>query len=357
MPKKIFFILFLMISSGTLIFVLSGNFSTYETEKVSSLNSSNLTMMFTGDVMLSRGVNSALESNVNVFNDLTPLFKSSDMVVVNLEGPFTRATNPTKSSYFFKVKPEHAKLLTENNIKVAFLANNHIMDYGEEGLDECIATLKKNNISYAGAGSSLEEAIRPTYVEKNGSTIAFINFMDRNSFLEYSSEEMPFATQNRSGYAPAEVELIKKSIGEAKNQSDFVVVSFHYGNEMTSSPNQMQYLLSRESIDAGADLVIGHHPHVIQKIENYKGKLIFYSLGNCIFDAVTPAARKSMVVEFKLKKGDAEIILHPIYISNSQTFLMDQNNGEEFLSNLQSISSPGITIKNGKGIIFLKDYL
>ncbi|MBU4535211.1 MAG: CapA family protein [Euryarchaeota archaeon] len=126
---------------------------------------------------------------------------------------------------------------------------------------------------------------------------------------------------------------------------------------MTSSPNERQYSLSRESIDAGADLVIGHHPHVIQKIENYKGKLIFYSLGNCIFDAVTPAARKSMVVEFKLNNGDAEIILHPIYLSHSQTFLMDHSNGEEFLNNLQSISSTSITIKNGKGQIFLKDYL
>jgi|GEM_PF-6860490 len=107
-----------MIFSGVLIFILSSNFSPYETQNVSKINSSNITMMFTGDVMLSRGVNDALQSNVNVFNDLTPLFKSSDMVVVNLEGPFTRATNPTKSSYFFKVNPEYAQLLTENNIKV-----------------------------------------------------------------------------------------------------------------------------------------------------------------------------------------------------------------------------------------------
>nr|WP_282731779.1 CapA family protein [Methanobacterium alcaliphilum] len=313
-------------------------------------------MIFTGDVMLGRNIGYSLDNGVDVFAGVRSIFQSSDFVVANIEAPFTDSSNGVKSSYCLKAKPKYAKLLADNNIKVACLANNHIMDYGIEGYQDCVANLDANGILHTGAGSNIDEAITPAYVTVDGKKIAIIDFQDKNSFLAYSDSQMPTATNNRTGYAPAQLDLINKSVETAKANADFVVVDFHFGNELHKSPNQYQYKFARAAIDAGADLVVGHHPHVFQKIENYKGKLIFYSLGNTIFDAVTPACRQSALLRVKIVDGDLQATLYPISISSKGSNLMSKGSAEGFL---KSIPTSGVDLKidNGEGKIVLKDYM
>lgn len=266
--------------------------------------------------MLGRTVSTVLDSE-DVFQDLKQLFKTSDLVVINLESPFTTSTQNLKQSIPLQADPKYAQVLKDNNINVVCLANNHIMDYGSGGLNDSIATLKKYNISYIGAGENLQKATEPAYFNVNNTKVAILNFFDITTFTEFSESEMPPATNNTPGFAPADWNIVKERIDQAKNKSDIVVVVFHYGNEYSTTPNQYQESLSRKSIDEGADLVVGSHPHVPQRVESYNGKLIFYSLGNCVFDQSNTATLDSMVVELKVLNGSAGVTLYPIHIVNS----------------------------------------
>jgi gamma-polyglutamate biosynthesis protein CapA len=316
----------------------------------SNLLQSNISITFTGDVMLGRGVSTVLDSQ-DVFQDLKQLFKSSDLVVINLESPFTTSSQNLKQSIPLKADPKYAQVLKDNNINVVCLANNHIMDYGSGGLNDSITTLKKYNISYIGAGENLQKATEPAYFNVNNTNVAILNFFDKTTFTEFSEAELPPATDKTSGFAPADWNIVKERIDQAKNKSDIVIVVFHYGNEYSSTPNQYQENLSRKSIDEGADLVVGSHTHVPQKVESYKGKLIFYSLGNCVFDQSNTATQESMIAQLKVLNGSAEVTLYPIQIVNYMPKFMDNESAEEFLNSIKAESNADIQIENGKGII------
>lgn len=360
MNKKILLVgllfLLVLVGASTVLFSPSTPNNYDNSTKVADFNGTQINMIFTGDVMLGRNIGYSLNNGVDVFAGVKTIFKSADLVVANLESPLTDSSNGVKSSYCLKANPEYTKLLTENNIKVACLANNHIMDYGVEGYQDCVANLDAHGILHTGAGSNIDEAITPAYVTVSGKKIAIIDFQDKNSFLAYSDSQMPTATANRTGYAPAQVDLINKSIQAAKTNADFVVVNFHFGNELHGSPNQYQYKYARSAIDAGADLVVGHHPHVFQKIENYKGKLIFYSLGNTIFDAVTPACRQSALLRFQIINGSVHATLYPISISSAGTKLMSKSAAESFLKSIPT-SGVDIQIDNGEGKIVINNYM
>jgi len=202
-----------------------------------------------------------------------------------------------------------------------------------------------------GAGENLQEALQPAYFNINGKKIAIINFIDLTTFQGFSNSELPPATNNSPGFAPAEWNLVKNSIDTAKNQSDIVVVLFHYGNEYSFSPNKYQTDLSRKCIDEGADMVVGAHPHVPQEIESYKGKLIFYSLGNCVFDQSNPITKDSMIVQLQIVNGNADVTVIPIHIVNSSPKIMDNSQANVFLNKINAESNIKMDIENGRGIL------
>lgn len=310
---------------------------------------SNISMIFTGDVMFDRGVADVISSNQNVFGDLKELFLQSDVVVINMESPFTDSNNNYKKSIPLKANPDYAHILKDNNVNVVSLANNHIMDYGPSGLQDTLSVLDNYNIKHIGAGENLEKAIQPAYFNVDNKRIAIINFFDKTTFQGFGENELLQATDNSSGSAPADWNVVKKAIDKAKNQSDIVVVTFHYGNEYSFTPNNYQTELSRKCIDEGADLVIGHHPHVTQSIESYKGKLIFYSLGNCVFDQSNPITKDSMVVQLQIINGSGMVNVIPIHITNSIPKFMNNKTSNTFLENIKSISDVNMTIEEGKG--------
>lgn len=316
-----------------------------------SVSKSDTTLYFTGDVMLGRNVEGVLASGQNVFANVDEMFKNSDGAVINLEDPMTTSGTPYKSTIPLKANPAYAHVLKDNNIIVACLANNHIMDYGDTGLNDTISALKANGINYTGAGNNIGEASKPVYLNIKDRKIAILNYMDNTTFTGFSASEMAAATSSSAGYAPADPNLIKKDIDEAKNNSDMVIVVFHYGNEYSTQPNSYQVTLSHECIDDGADMVIGSHPHVIQTIETYNGKPIFYSLGNFVFDMSNSATHESLMVEMDLNNNTANIKVHPMVLVNYKPQLMNNASSNQLLASLKNESPANMTINGGEGII------
>ena len=348
--KKIY-IIFLFIILIFAAYCVNSIFNQHSQVTSSDYNKSNVTLFFTGDVMLGRGVDGILASGQNVFSNIDPLFLNSDGVIVNLEDPLTTSSVNFKKTVPLKANPIYTPVLKNNNIIVACLANNHIMDYGDTGLTDTANALKSNGINYTGAGDNLNQATQPVYLNIKGRKIAILNFLDNSTFTEFLPSEMPGATVNSPGYAPANWTIIKQRIDESKMNSDITIVVFHYGNEYSATPNPSQIELSHECIDEGADMVIGSHPHVIQKIESYKGKPIFYSLGNFVFDQSNPATHSSLMVEMDLSGNVAKVIVHPISLVNSMPRPMDNTTSTTLLEQLKNQNSLNMTIQGGYGIL------
>ena len=218
-------------------------------------------------------------------------------------------------------------------------------------MSDTVSSLKSSGVNYTGAGENLEQTTQPVYLNVKGRKIAVLNFMDNTTSTGFGASEMSAATTNSSGYAPADWNIIKNRIDEAKNNSDATVVVFHYGNEYSTSPNTYQIELSHKCIDEGADMVIGSHPHVIQKVESYNGKLIFYSLGNFVFDQSNPDTHPPLMVEMQLIGNEAKVIIHPMLLVGSMPRPMDNLSGVQLLNRLKSQSSLNMTIEGGNGVL------
>lgn len=230
------------------------------------------------------------------FSGVKEIFQADDLTLVNLETTLTDATRPAVKQFRFRGDPAYAGILKEGSVEVVNIANNHTMDYLQKGFDDTRAALEKAGVEYSG------REYLPV-IDVKGVKVAFI------------------------GYTIWDGEVRKKllkSLKQAREEAQVVIVSFHWGVERDYSQNDDQISLARYAIDNGADAVIGHHPHVLQGVEYYKGRYIAYSLGNfCFGGNSNPADKDSMIFqnEFEIKQGrlvkvEAEII--PCSISSSK---------------------------------------
>ncbi|CAN5396065.1 hypothetical protein BH10BAC5_BH10BAC5_11420 [soil metagenome] len=211
-----------------------------------------------------------------VTHDLKKVISDSSVRIVNLECPLTNSsTQVKKSGPPLKASPEQIKILTNIGFNVAALANNHIMDLGEEGISDTISICRNNNIETVGAGKNAKEASKILYLHSEGLNIGIINLCE---------QEFSIAFENIAGANPADPVSAFYQIREAKERSDYVLVIFHGGHEYYNLPSLRIKKLFRYFADCGADAVIGHHPHRIGGYEVYEGKPLFYSLGNFLFD-------------------------------------------------------------------------
>jgi poly-gamma-glutamate synthesis protein (capsule biosynthesis protein) len=235
-------------------------------------------LIFAGDVMLGRSVNTRMIKYSDYswpFRKITSLLSEADLTMVNLESPFRTGRKPTDKGMIFCADPRSAEGLLSAGIDIVNLANNHINNQGQEGIDETGKVLSQAGIASVGQN-------KPYFVTIKNTKIAFLGFTDiASGSLEIST---------------ASPENIKSQISEAKKVFDLVIATFHWGNEY--SPRSLhQQELARLAIDSGADVVIGHHPHWVQEYEEYKGKPIYYSLGNLVFDQMwSEETRKGLVV-------------------------------------------------------------
>ncbi len=303
-----------------------------------------------GDIMLAGSASSTLsrEGYSYPFAATAPILAGSDIVIGNLETPIAReGTEFTEKKFRYKADPKAASAIRKAGFSVLTLANNHIMDFGARGLAETLQNLKKENILHAGAGRNLAEARIPSLVEKNGVKIAVLAYSLTNP-VEF------YAKSNQPGAAPGYPRYFLQDIKKARDSADYVVVSFHWGAEGAPFPKSYQMEVAHMAIDAGADVVVGHHPHVLQGIERYKGKLILYSLGNFAFGSMSRNADTSMIVKIVLDRGVREVELFPLNVMNRevryQPALLKGARGKRVISRLQELSRQWGTEIIAKGV-------
>jgi len=291
-----------------------------------------------GDILLAGSASPTLsrEGYDYPFAATAAILRGSDIAVGNLESPIaSRGAEFTEKKYRFKASPKAASALRRAGFTVLTLANNHIMDFGAQGLIETLENLDKEKILYTGAGRNLDEARKPAIVEKNGQKIAFLACS-----LTYPVDF--YAGLNQPGAAPGYVQYFVEDIRKAKAHADYVVISFHWGVEGAVFPKSYQVEVARRAIDAGADVVIGHHPHVLQGIERYKGRLILYSLGNYTFGSMSRNAATSVMAKIVLDRGVREVELFPLNVKNAevrfQPALLQGVRGMQVISRLHDLS-------------------
>jgi poly-gamma-glutamate synthesis protein (capsule biosynthesis protein) len=343
--RKIFIIVILILIIAAGLFI----FNTFSSQISSGSNDENtINITFTGDVMLGRDVDDSLRQNPHPFAGIINLTNGTDLTVINLETPLTLSTDQTaKKDITVKTDPQFTYLLRDAGIDVASLANNHVMDFGQSGFNDTLVNLQQNGIKYVGAGNNVQEAFKPLIITIKGKKIAII------AASEFTSSKIPSASETSPGFAAITRNRLKAAIAEAKAAgADYIICELHYGAEYNHTPTEFQQNISHMCIDQGAYMVIGHHSHVPQTIENYKGKLIFYSLGNCVFDQPFPETKKSMIVVLNIIGEQPQVQIYPIDIVNNYPELMGVNNGTAFLQELQSYSvNVTIDIKDGLGVI------
>jgi poly-gamma-glutamate capsule biosynthesis protein CapA/YwtB (metallophosphatase superfamily) len=294
-----------------------------------------VSILFLGDVMLSRGVANQIEKNNNLyfpFQYIKEELLNNDFVFANLESPMIEGKKVYAGEMVFRTDEKLIPILKEMNFSIVSLANNHMLDMGQKGLLNTFKVLTENNIQYVGAGENYAKAHESKILEKNGIKFAFLAYNDDDVILATNE-----ATDDRAGTAFMGLEGLKKDVANAKLLSDFVIVSMHSGNEYQVEPNQKQIDFSHIAIDSGADLVIGHHPHIIQKYEQYKNGHIFYSLGNCIFDQMwSEETREGIMAKIVFSKESiTKIEPIPFLIENfSQPRIINREDNSELYNKI-----------------------
>lgn len=268
-----------------------------------------------GDIMLAGSAAPVLKRHglSHPFNATRSILKRSHIAIGNLEAPISSRGDEFRDKRFrFRAPPGTARALKDAGFSVLSLANNHMMDFGTTGLNDTLAELRQQAILPSGAGMNLDEARQPAIVTVSGKSIAFLSYS-----LTYPAEF--FATRQQSGTAPGYKPLVRSDILRARQLADHVVVSFHWGKELDAKPSPYQTRAAREAIDAGADLVLGHHPHVLQGIERYKGGLICYSLGNYAFGSRSRHADRSIIALISFDGGVKNMEIVPLNVLNRDT--------------------------------------
>ena len=303
-----------------------------------------LTLMFVGDIMLDRGVKNMVYKKGDKdykfpFLKIRPYLKEADLLFGNLESVISDKGSKVGGIYSFRAEPQALEGLSFAGFDIVSVANNHVFDYGREAMEDSFLRLKEAGISYTGGGFTEKEAHLPVIKEAGGIKIAFLAYTDLAAPYWMAQEE-------RSGIARLEKERMQEDVKKAAREADLVVVSFHYGYEYHTEPNAFQISVSRAAIEAGAHLVIGHHPHVIQPVEEYQEGYIAYSLGNFIFDqAFSEETMEGLILKVVLRdRKIAEVV--PVKFKMNQYFqpeisLPDEKETEDF----KASEPPSPTVK------------
>jgi poly-gamma-glutamate capsule biosynthesis protein CapA/YwtB (metallophosphatase superfamily) len=279
-----------------------------------------------GDFMLDR----EFSPHKAPFRKAFHILSKADVVFANLENPLGTKGHPREKMFVFRSKPALAKVVADSGVDVVTIANNHMLDYGEEVLMETLRTLLKAKIPFVGAGRNIAEAEKPVIIERGGVRVAFLGLAATLPLGAGASQERPglapihvttsyefdpTLTQEQPGNPPKirtqvdprDQERICSNIREARKLADHVIVGIHWGVAFTKERAEYQQPLGRKMIDAGAGIIVGHHSHMRQGIEHYRNGVILYSLGDFVFhDRVDMTGESGMIATAKLSKDRIE---------------------------------------------------
>jgi poly-gamma-glutamate synthesis protein (capsule biosynthesis protein) len=305
-----------------------------------------------GDVLLASGVGAAIAANGADYpwRETGRLLRYSDLTIANLECSVSERGDPIPDKeYTFRAAPGSVQGAVNAGVDIFTLANNHVLDYGVDAFLDTMEILRQNNLRYVGAGAGEDEALRPVLLERGGFKIAVLGFtrvVPRTDWI---------AGKNRPGLASGYNEkLVLENVRWAAGQSDIIIVCVHWGQELVDYPGRAEINLAHRLVDAGADVVVGCHPHVLQGVEIYRDKLIAYSLGNFIFTSSSArAAREGAILQVVFNSGGestAKII--PTYITSGTTIILRGSDRKRVLSRLSGLSAGfGTTVRENGSII------
>ncbi|MCM1311577.1 MAG: CapA family protein [Bacteroides sp.] len=270
------------------------------TEKIEQSDKDTLSIVFTGDVLLDRGVRRYIESEgiKGLFADVENDFRKSDATVINLECPITDTISPLNKKFIFHADPIVASKMRSIGITHAALANNHTIDQGRRGLAATYRHLLRHGIVPLGYGHTLEESLVPAIIEKSGIKVALFNA------VLLTIENWSSTIEGQPSVCQPTIQELSKAIYKYKqsHQDTYCVAILHWGIEYQTVPSINQRYEAAMLVNSGADAIIGHHPHVIQTTDIINGKPIYYSLGNFIFDNTHPLAQNTLMVRLCFTK-------------------------------------------------------
>lgn len=277
----------------------------------SSVDDGEISLVFTGDVMLDRGVRQQIERKGidHIFSAVKDSFLAADATVINLECPLTDVEDPQEKQFVFKANEEWATSLKANSITHAAIANNHAYDQGSIGLAKTIKALKENNIVPIGFGLSDAERIKPIKISKNGIKTALFNcvFLPLEKWVQ--KDGLP-------GICNVKAEKLAKyiSVYKKENPDSRIVVVAHWGYEYMDKPSGKQEQEATLLANSGVDLIVGHHPHVIQTVDTIGNCTVIYSLGNFVFDSKRKEGNKGQMAKVTFTKEGKKVELYDVDI-------------------------------------------
>lgn len=272
-------------------------------------------MLFTGDILLDRGVRQVIRrkgADALFSQGIDSLFRSAQVVVGNLECPATRIKAPVQKRYIFRAEPEWLQVLRRHGITHLNLANNHSIDQGRDGLLDTQRNCREAGIATIGAGANMDEAVQPVLLCTSPRNVWLLSSL-RLALENYSYlKDRPSVSQE-----PMESMLLRIRQLRKAEPGSVIIVSLHWGGEHTLQPVPRQRLEAHRLVDAGADVLICHHTHTLQTIEDYKGRKIYYSIGNFIFDQHQPLNIPACMV--KLTVGKNSLKTETLFLKSGPT--------------------------------------
>ena len=307
-----------------------------------------------GDIMLGDHARRALRGGgVDYpFEAVLPLLRNASIVLGNLEGPLARKSTRETRNYSYKVNPDLAAALARAGINVLTLANNHALDCGRDGVLETLEALATAGVGVIGAGTDRRAAHQPL-IRQAGAR--------RVGLLGYYWNERCAAMDDLPGAAMDTPEDLKADIGALRNRVDRVVVTFHWGVPYYREPSLENRDKARFAVDCGADVVIGHHPHIVQPFEIYRDAPIFYRVGNFTFGSRNSHA-EGLLVAIRFEDRQTAVNAYPLYVKNRdprvryQPKVLRGTAADRVLHRLAQISGTagaGMRIEAGRGILHL----
>ncbi|MEW5953242.1 MAG: CapA family protein [Bacillota bacterium] len=299
-----------------------------------------VTISLVGDVLLAAGVGKHIASHGPDYpwEEVRPILAASDLVLGNLECAVATSGEPMENKqYTFRADPASLDGAARAGVDIFTLANNHVLDFGYQAMLETIEQLDRRGIKHTGAGSSREAAARPVIVEKNGVVVGVL------AYTMIFPEGWWVAGPANPGIASGhDINGMVADVSSLREQVDFLVVSIHWGLELADYPRPREKALAHKLVDAGADLVFGHHPHVIQGLEYYKDGLIAYSAGNFIFTTSRDTrARQGMILQVRAgREGLLEAAAVPTLVDAGRALALQGEERDQVLRRLENISAP-----------------
>ncbi len=306
------------------------------------LHESSVRITAVGDLMLARGLGIVMQQGnlAYPFANVSELLTAADLTIGNMESALGDIGQPEAKSYPFQAPPVAAQALAQAGFDIITLANNHAMDYGPEALLQGMALLRDAGIATIGAGANAAEAHTAHLVEVNGIKIAFLGYV--NVPIEASAgfdTQSWTATETAPGLAWAKPDMIRADVTAVDQQTDLTIVVLHSGLEYVAEPSEPQTAAAQAAIDAGADLVIGHHAHILQGIQFYNGGVIVYGLGNFAFQ-ITGDPETAVLNIWLDKNGVRQLELIPAIIQTSgQPRLAEPEESKTILQNVYFLTT------------------